>query len=504
MLALGGVQVAGPSNDVWIVENEIEGGNRNGVTLGNLLYLDANGAGDGRLVGLLTEAEDACSAGASGSIPGTTTVGTVTTPVAAGGVIRCLHILRNRICGVGMCGVGPVGFFDLNKTDEIVSLENVLIAENIMVNTLSRNVLAAPISASPYGYGVISLPDVLNLTIRDNMISNYGVEPGAEVCGIYVHHGEGIEIDGNQIRESRDLSGSRPVKWTNYGGKRGGIYIDLATPPPLDISADSAWNQSIKDVYASNAGDAFYYQPPRYAPGFSALRIENNTVRTAFGLALYAVGTGPFSILGNHFGAGGAVALDSAELKDFDLSSPNLAAVGTGLGALTVSIMNLGLALEASDLIESYRDLSAANDSFFPGGLANDLSVTNGTVLFSNNICQLMAQLNSARGLASVAILTLDHLMFANNQLWINGPARTAGVDALLLGVSVQAIANRLQELTNAVLDLGFSFGVMNVTSQNVSTYCFLSFGAKPQWRILAPNVAFNYARCERGYLFAN
>ncbi len=495
VLAVGGVQIAGPSNDVWIVENEIEGGARNGITLGNIIYLDATGNGDGRLVGALTAFEDVCSPGASGSIPGTVTDGNTPTPIAAGGRIRNLFILRNRIRDVGMCGIGPVGFFDLNTRTEIVSLENVLIAENILADTLTRNVLAAAVAASPYGYGVISLPDVLNLMIRNNIIADYGASPGAEVCGIYVYHGEGIEIDSNRIRESRDLSGSRAVKWTSYGGKRAGIYIDLATPPALDTSTDAIWSESVRTVYKTDASDAFRYQPPTYAPGFSALRIENNTVRVAFGLALHAVGTGPFSILGNHFSTGGTVSVDAAVLRDFNLKSPNLADVGTLSGALTVSIVNLGLALEAFDLLESFARLYAARDGYTAGLANNSLSVTNGTVLFSNNICQLMAQLNSARGLSSVGILTLDHLMFTNNQLWINAPARTSSVDALLLGVSVQAVANRLEESLRAVIDSGFSFGIMNVTSQNVSTYCFLSFGLAPWW-VRSPNVAFHNARC--------
>ena len=145
VLAVGGVQVAGPSNDVWIMENQIEGGRRNGITLGNIIYLDASGNGDGQIVGVLTQTEDTCSGGGSATIPGTTKIGSTTTPVAAGGRIRNLHILRNRVRDVGMCGIGPVGFFDLNSTREIVSLENVLIAENILVNTLSRNVLPAAV-----------------------------------------------------------------------------------------------------------------------------------------------------------------------------------------------------------------------------------------------------------------------------------------------------------------------------------------------------------------------
>ena len=159
---------------------------------------------------------------------------------------------------------------------------------------------------------MISLPDVVNLIVRDNIVSNYGVKPGAEVCGIYVYHGEGIDIGSNQIRETRDLSGARGVTWANYGGKRAGIFIDLATPPTLDTSADSVWTESINTVYSTDASDTFRYQPPDYAPGFSALRIENNTVRVAFGLALRAIGTGPFSILGNHFSTAGRFRLTAS------------------------------------------------------------------------------------------------------------------------------------------------------------------------------------------------
>ncbi len=98
-----------------------------------------------------------------------------------------------------MCGIGPVGFFNLNGVAEVISLENVLIAENLILNTLTRNVLAADTGSTPHGYGAISLPDVVNLMVRDNIINNYGVRPGAEVCGIYIYYGEAVEISRNQI-----------------------------------------------------------------------------------------------------------------------------------------------------------------------------------------------------------------------------------------------------------------------------------------------------------------
>jgi len=485
-MAIGGVQIGGPSRDVWIVENRIEGGSRNGVTLGNIISLDQQGNDTGTYLGVMVEAEDLCGSGATVALPGTTGSGSTVTTYAAGGLIRNLAILRNSISRTGMCGIGPVGFFNLNATSEIVSLVNVLIAENIVADTLTREVTLAAEGASSFGYGAIDLPDVQNLIIRDNIVTDYGVSPGAEVCGVYVHHGEGIDISRNQIRESRDLTGFGDAKWTSYGGKRAGIYIEFATPPTLDVSPASVWNQAVGEVYKTDASDTFRYQAPGYAPGFSALRIESNTVRVAFGLALYALGTGPFSILGNHFSTGGVASLDSQTLSTYDVKSPNVAEAGT-LGALTVSILNLGLAVEAFDLLSFGALLDVAA---FPATPASSVAVTNGTVLFSNNICQLMAQLNSVRGVSSVGVLTLDNLLFANNQLWMNGPASTAALDALLIGVSVQAVANRLQESISAVIASGLSVAAMNVTSQNASTYCFVALGV-PQWSITGPNASF-------------
>ena len=506
--AVGGVQIGGPSKDIWIVENEIDGGARNGITLGNIIYLDKNGNGDGSWIGTIIDHDSACSTGGGSTIPGTHQKGSTTFPVAAGGHIKNLHILRNRIRDVGMCGIGPVGFFDITKTREIVSLENVLIAENILVNTLQRNVLPASINASPYGYGVISLPDVASLLIRSNIVINYGINPGAEVCGIYIYHGEDIEIDSNQIRETRDLSGFRGEKFTKYGGKRAGIYIDKVTPLTLDTSSDSPWSDAASKVYELDQSDEYRIQLPHYAPGFPALRIENNTVRVAFGLALRVEGTGPFSILGNHFATGGTVASDSETMGAFSYSSPDLSDVGTETGALTVSIINMGRALDGSELLDAFSKLLDSDPASDSGSaFASDpalayepmssLSVTNGTVLFSNNICQLMTQLNSVRGLASVMIVTLDHVMFSNNQLWINGRRDTVFADAFLFGFSAQAVANRLQESVSAVYYSGASYGVANVTSQNICTYCFKSKAAKANWWVHNPNVIFNEQRCK-------
>jgi Family of unknown function (DUF6519) len=490
--ATGGVQVGGPSNDIWIVENQISGGRRNGITLGNLVGLDANSDETGNFIGLWTVFEEPCSPGGSGTIPHGGGGGNGT--LAAGGIIRNLHILRNRIRDTGMCGIGPVGFFNLKLVTEVISLENVLIAENMVLHTLRRNVLPAAIDASPCGYGAISLPDVANLIVRDNIISDYGVSPGAEVCGIYIYHGHVVEISRNQISESRDLKTTRALAWENYGGRRAGIYIENVTPPPLDIAADSAWikaatisinQQTLAGSNTNSSGQEF----PLYVSGIPALRIVDNTVRVAFGLALYVNGVGPFSILGNHFATGGAVTDSSLRLKaEFQTGEASFNE-SVSFMPLTVMIFNRGFALELGDMISTMLQTKGGTLEQQDPSVAATISRmemlfsnSNGTVLFANNICQLTADVSRVRGDVSVVILSLDALNFLGNELWVNGPERTVIVDAAMLGITLQTTSSRFQEAINSATYSGFTFGGANTTANIIATYCFFAFPALPQW----------------------
>ena len=496
----GGVQIGGPSRDVWIVENQITGGNRNGITLGNLIALDADGNDTGEFFGLTLKEDEACSAGGSGSIP--SSGGSGNRPIAAGGIIRYLHILRNRIADSGMCGIGPVGFFNLEKFTEVVSLENVLIAENMILNTLSRNVLMADAAYSPYGYGAITLPDVVNLIVRDNIVNNYGVRPGAEVCGIYVYHGQVVEISRNQIRESRDLNMTRGVEWSSYGGRRAGIYFENVTPPQLDTSSGSIWFKAFQQN-SGEGGDSLYSDFHIYVAGIPALRIVDNTVRVAFGLALYVSGAGPFSILGNHFATGGAVTrsgdFDRAEYFTGGEFNESLS-----FTPLTVMICNREGAIDFRDLlvnlIQKYGGALQKKDPAIASmltGLEELFTNSNGTVLFENNICQLTADVSRVQGGVSVVVLSLDHINFSGNELWINGGLRTALLDAALAGITLQTTSNRFQEALGSVKYSGFTVGAANTTANNISTYCLIPLPLVPAWWQYIGNTILNPALCK-------
>ncbi len=61
LLAPGGIQIAGPSKNVFILENNIQDCGFNGITLGSYIVVDANGNDTGTVLGTFTTQLDECS-----------------------------------------------------------------------------------------------------------------------------------------------------------------------------------------------------------------------------------------------------------------------------------------------------------------------------------------------------------------------------------------------------------------------------------------------------------
>jgi hypothetical protein len=501
----GGIQIAGPSRDVFVIENEIEGGKRNGITLGNLLHLDASGADTHATYGVLMDTEDACST-TSSLVPPAVKVG----KLAAGPKLIDILIARNRIRNMGLCGIGPVGFFNLVELLEVISIERLSIVANTISNTLLSPLTSLDSAASSFGYGAICVPDVQTLILRDNTITNFGVQPGAEVCGIFILHGEFVEISRNHVLETRDWALAKSEELKSPNGMRAGILVMLVTPPTLDAASSSLWTSSasgastpseqqseistnsISSVSSvssiSSISSVSSLAAPIYQPTLPALRVEHNVVRVPLGEALEVVGFGPFSIVNNQLSSGGTVLLAGTALAGTALA-------GTAL-ALTVVVLNLGVAIELAEAASSYSALYQATPgsslSVGSNALANSGS---GAVLFSNNLCQLEANASRQRGFASVLLLSLDQLLFANNQCWIDGPERTTTADALLLAASLQVLGNRFQEGRAAVVYSAITLGLVNITTQNISTYCLLS-KALANLLIKSPNLVLDASLC--------
>lgn len=482
--ANGGIHIAGGSQDVFVSDNEIEGGLRNGITLGSFILLDANGGDTGALTGVL--ATNPSSDNITLRLPPRGVSGATTGTPAAGSGLQNIQISRNRIRNMGLCGIGPVGFFDLVQTLEVISIENLTITGNIISGSLQDVVTPA----SLFGYGAICIPDVQNLIIRDNAVTDFGNAPGAPVCGIFVLNGELVDVSGNQILETRDwsaISGTTP----STSGIHAGIMLMFVTPPGLNQAAvGSAWASSVA------TGNLL---APLYQPGLPALRVENNVVRVALGLALEAIGFGPFSITGNHLSTGGAVSVVQEVLLAQQEQAQQVQAPqeleqeqaqqeqqqqqqqppSLGSGPLTVAILNLGLAIEVYAGVSFARLYANGAQSAFAATNNSLSNSSSGAVLFTNNICQLEARASGATGFASVEILSLDHVIFANNHCWLDGPesSETAWLDALILAGSLHVCSNRFQEAVGSVFISTYTFALLNMTALNISTYPLYPFG---------------------------
>lgn len=452
----GGIQIGGPSTDVYILENEIEGGSRNGITLGSYTILNANGGDTGIWTGVIIIIDDCCT----GTLQ---PPGNPTQPpggkIVAGGILVNIQIHRNRIRNMGLCGIGPVGFFDLTTTLEIITIVGLKITSNGISRTLLRDL--APLTESTktfIGYGAICVPDVQGLTIHDNTITDFGAQPGVDVCGIFVLHGEMIEISRNQILETRDWNGAIPQA-TVSNGARGGIVIILGTPPTFPQPLDSSlWGYT----KASAAGATNATSTPIYEPGLPAVRVEHNVVRVPLNYALAILGLGPFSIVNNHLACGGLVQSTGTQI------------------AQTVLLLNLGTGIETVSASSPPSDVfTNANGQYT--GLASSpgfQNVSGGTVLFTDNMCHLEATASLQQEIASVVIVTPDALIFSNNHCWLDSSRVSAILDALLVAGSINVIGNRFQEALNSVLLSGLTAGKVNITGQNISTYCLIALGS--------------------------
>lgn len=451
-LGTGGIQIAGTSAgaatiDVFVIENEIDGAGRNGITLGSLAILDANGGDTGEIAGTTIEIPGPCDTTITLQIPGSKS-GQPGTRIVAAGKLANIQINRNRIRNTGACGIGPVGFFDPKAGPEIVMIENLTIAANTISRTLLREVSAVAQIESG-AFGAIALPYVENLVIRDNAITDFGSRPGAPVCGIFVLVGQMIDISRNHVLETRDWNLSGPYD-VAPGLLRGGIVIAAATPPPFVNPASVYLKAQLAE-----------YTVPSFVPAVPALRVEHNVVRVASGEALEVVGFGPFSIVNNH------------------LSTAGTPRGGATAIAQTVLILNLGVAIEAASLFSKYSTLGKTQTTEPSVSLSRGPTTTsNGTILFTNNICQLEARATKPHFFSSVSILSLDDLIFSNNQCWIDAVSRSGFLDAVLLASYVQVLGNRFQEAALfPVLASGYTAGALNVTAQNISTYCLFCTG---------------------------
>lgn len=456
---VSGIQIGGGSRGVHVLENEIAGMTGQGITLGSLEETDDEDTPPRVLVGRPKKPGDPCDKCAEPAtrirfqfrdLKGREKQHRSPDP------LEDIHLERNRISQTGLDGIGVIGFFDLREVDEFVSVGGLTITGNHIRGCLRRapaNIEAA--MATQMGYGGISLADVTELVIHDNVIEHNGLKHAQPVCGVFVAHGEGIDISRNRILGNGESVSQR------LHGPRGGVYIARAVAPVLSRAQ------------AAMAASRFTSFRVPEATGFPAVKVHDNIISTPLGRALTVVALGPVSIVGNQLTSGAVVTQEKPTLLD---------------AAATVLIFDLGVSselyLQARSFGTLHRQTIRESAMRAPG---REARLVNGNVLFANNQCSLDL-LESGQGIAftSITILSLDDVAFQDNQCDCNLLGRQDFIlmQALLAAFSLRVTGNRFKEgLLNAPLS-AMTLGLLNTTAHNQATHCLVILGL--------PSGAFN------------
>jgi hypothetical protein len=479
----GGLQIGGTSERVRVINNLIRGGIGNGITLGTLKLV--GGPNNGGIIGWPIDPFDPCDpcnpgdgyvppGGADPEFPGFESAGT----------LYDILIERNRILSMGMNGIGVVAFFSLQQQDEYISVDGLRILGNEIRNCWRRPIAAIPSHMlNAMGYGGISLADVENLVVNHNKIEDNGPSHLEPICGIFVLHGEGIDISDNRILNN-GAKNAEPAS-NAKAGRRGGINIVFAIAPTTPVTINN------KPIPIDN--------------GVPAARIHDNIVSQPLGRALWLTALGPVSVMDNHFTSQGVTGLTSAV-------------------AATVYIHNLGMSNEFYAQLTNFSGLannsvSTSNISSAPilsaagfalagrPGLDDQLQgryLANGNVHFNDNRVDLnLLETGTTISLSSIAIMSMDDVGFADNQSDCNLLDDYVYVNAIVYGVSVRMADNRLKEgLLNALYS-GMTVGYFNATTNNQSTHCILVYGLIPALKVDSGNKAlvqaFSANYCDQG-----
>ncbi|GKT07111.1 DUF6519 domain-containing protein [Desulforhabdus sp. TSK] len=506
----GGLHIGGGSNRVEVRRNLIEGGNGNGITLGSFRFVPARQVDDftnfmgidaNPLFGLtLILGENGCIHVDPNPPPPTGDDGEPLVPVADEG-LREVRIIDNDISRMGASGISVARFFDLAAQPDFITVDRLTIEENRIRDCMRLELVEIPPTLREYsGYGGIALADGEYLVLRSNSIEGNGSEQLSPICGVFILHGEGIALDGNRI-----LHNGRPAdpEVSSLPGQRGGVIIGLARPRTVPVAPfGSRFSGSRQD-------------------GVPAVRVHDNIVVSPEGRALKMFVVGPVSVEGNQLTAHGSNSLKRTPLPGassgatgFDVTNAAkvpysvrsrttnpLAAFLDILGGAVVSIVNLGVSNEIYLQLIGLSGLGLVDRFSDPTGKDDDARLfANGNILFNDNQVVLDAfgpvvTLN----LCSVLLLSLDDISMNGNQCDCDLALDLVGTNALVMGWSIRVADNRFKEgFFNAFLS-AFTIGLMNSTTDNQGTHCFVRVGV-PILSVLEPNRSlveyFNKSAC--------
>jgi hypothetical protein len=464
----GGLQAGGASERMRVLDNLIQHGMGNGITLGS--FREVKEKPGGGIISIVirawvVDAGDPCGPCLPGNtfVPNPVDTGDEVTRFESAGTIYDLVIQGNRILDMGLNGIGVAGYFDPNMNPELITVSNLAIVDNKIRGCLSRSLaLIAAEMAESMGYGGIALANVEDcLIIRENIIEDNGTRDIAPTNGVYGQLIEGGDISSNRIVNNGAKTG-QPSS-AALSGQRGGISIANCLPPTVLLPTTLSPNFP-NSVFRQN--------------GVPALKVHDNTVSVPLGQALTVKALGPVSVQGNQFTSRGMVVRSTS--PTFFASTVAIVNLGVsnefGLQLLQFSAIKNGQLTQGTAPAVNNDAMTIGQPGFEaiqPGRI-----VANGNVMFCNNQCVLdLLEVEQSVSVSSIFIITLDDIGFHSNQCDCSLSADFVLAQAILFGPSVRASDNRFKEtLLRAAWSL-VSLGVVNTTTDNQSTHCLLVRG---------------------------
>lgn len=464
--APGGIQIAGGSDTIGIYRNRISGGYWNGITLGHLskdiIKKIAEVAG-----------KDALKKG----------IDKLNAEVLAdlrkrfAPFVYNLEIEENDISKMGLNGIGTVTFFELRKVGLLLTVEDISIYRNTITQCLEQAPLElSEVLVQQMAFGGISLGDCENLVARENRIEDNGVSYPGPACGIFVQHGEKIDISDNRILNN----GPRSVQENaaTVKGFGGGVVI--------------RW--SFKRMVIDEIRDKNYFSPD----GIPAVKIHDNIITQPLGQALFIMAMGSVSVVGNHLTSQGVGRVANAfSLLGGAVVIANLGISSDLFGFFLLSTIRRLFTMQSrypeSNFIKwtDYRKQPGVAGGAAVWGKVLELLLylPDGNILFSNNQVHLdLRDQTASEAISSHCIFSLDDISYTGNQSLASGlldPTQKDILklfqdglltDALLLGATVRANDNRFQEgFVRTFFSLVSAGILMNACTSNQATHCLIA-----------------------------
>jgi hypothetical protein len=474
--ARGGIQLAGGCERIRIENNLILGGAGNGVTLGSLRLIPADGSAPVDVVDVDPGDEPCIDCGpADNTHDNNDPDNPDGDRYVSAGHLYDIEISNNEIYYQGANGISVLRFFAEEEKLEFIGVHKLNIKENRIENNLRRTVsVPNGVMRLFNGYGGIALALVSDLEVIDNHIVRNGRTWLDPVCGIFVLVCYGASIDRNRILHNG------PIKESDVSqaqqGMRAGIHIWLAMGESIFANGDKLKERSIRSHTLSRK-----------------IHCHSNEIIQPMGRALFILGAGTMAITDNQ------------------LVSQNNSVRAIDPLATTVIIVNFGIAVEITMMFILTLLLILFGGQKYKLGEGNEIICLlmmlayfydkplskyrpSGKVMFSNNQVSFDGT-RSPKGtsLSSALLFSLDDLGAVNNQFEVKTMERKVLVDVIALAGTVRLNDNRMAETWMKSLFSALSLGVMNTTTDNQATHCIKGYGLK---EVIDQNLSLAESMC--------